>query len=146
MIVKTRKKKITGTMDAAPVFYEVLAVECEEDQAKEHFWSVCLDTKLRIQRIDLISLGILDSTLVHPREVFRPAVSCSASSVVVAHNHPSGDADPSEKDFGVTRKLLEASKVLGIQLLDHIIIGNPREDRTRDSVSLRETHGRLWND
>jgi len=72
----------------------------------------------------VVSRGTLDASLVHPREVFRAAIACSAANVVVAHNHPTGDPTPSQEDRDVTRNLIEAGKVVGVELLDHVIIGN----------------------
>lgn len=70
-----------------------------------------------------ISIGSLNSTVVHPREVFKTAVLASAASVILAHNHPSGDPTPSKEDIGLTKKLVEAGEILGIKVLDHIIVG-----------------------
>jgi DNA repair protein RadC len=95
-------------------------------EKKEHFKTLVLDTKNRVVRNVTISVGTLDASLVHPREVFREAVQASASSVIVAHNHPSGDPTPSAEDKQVTTRLVEAGKVLGIDVLDHIVIGDDR--------------------
>jgi DNA repair protein RadC len=70
----------------------------------------------------VVSVGILNENLVHPREVFEPAIQCSAAQLIVAHNHPSGDTDPSEEDIAVTGKLKEAGRILGIEILDHVIV------------------------
>ena len=93
-------------------------------EKRELFMTVNLDTKLRIQSKSVISIGSIDSAPVHPREVFGPAVRRGAAAVIVAHNHPSGDPTPSPQDLEVTKRLLEASKVIGIRLLDHVIVGN----------------------
>jgi DNA repair protein RadC len=90
---------------------------------KEHFWVVGLNTRNAIQYIDLASLGTLNSSLVHPREVFRFAILKAVSSVIVSHNHPSGDPEPSDDDLTITRRLTEAGRIVGIDLLDHIVIG-----------------------
>lgn len=97
-----------------------------EPLSKECFWSVLLDGKNRIQRIVRISEGSLTSSLVHPREVFRPAISEGAAGVLFVHNHPSGEPEPSEEDLRVTRRLVETGKVVGIRVLDHVIIGSYR--------------------
>lgn len=89
---------------------------------KEHFVAFYLDSKNSLIRREIISIGILDATPVHPREVFEPALSCHAASIVVAHNHPSGDFSPSEEDLQATRRLREAGKLLGIKLQDHLIL------------------------
>ena len=83
-----------------------------------------LNTKLCIQSKSIISIGNIDSAPMHPREVFGPAIRQGAAAVVLAHNHPSGDPTPSPQDIEVTKRLLEASEVLGIKLLDHVVVGN----------------------
>ena len=93
-------------------------------ERRELFITLSLNTKLRIEGKDIVSIGNVDSAPVHPREVFAPAVRRGAAAVVVAHNHPSGDPAPSENDVEVTQRLINASEVLGIRLLDHVIIGN----------------------
>jgi DNA repair protein RadC len=93
-----------------------------KDKAKEHFKLILLNTRNKIIGISTISIGTLNSNLVHPREVFKEAISHTAASVVFAHNHPSGDPEPSEDDLTITKRLTEAGKILGIEVLDHIII------------------------
>jgi len=90
---------------------------------RENFVAVLVDTKNKVIGINTVSVGALDTTIVHPREVFKPAVLCNAAGVLLAHNHPSGDATPSEEDKAVTQKLRDAGTILGITVLDHIIIG-----------------------
>jgi DNA repair protein RadC len=97
-----------------------------KDKAKEHFKLVILSTRNKIITITNVSTGTLSASLVHPREVFRDAIRHSASSVVLVHNHPSGDPDPSEEDLRITRRLVDAGKIIGIDVLDHIIIGKDR--------------------
>lgn len=108
----------------ATVFHKVLECESEHDQEKEHFWVVALTTRNTIKNIELVSLGTLNESLVHPREVFRLAIMQGANSIILCHNHPSGDSTPSEDDHKITQRLVEAGKLLGIKVLDHIIIGN----------------------
>ena len=93
---------------------------------------VCLDTKNHVTDISDISVGSLTASVVHPREVFKEAVSRSAASVIIAHNHPSGDPSPSREDIAVTQRLVKAGKVMDIPVLDHIILGNNR------FISLKE--------
>jgi len=90
---------------------------------KEYFLAVLLDTRNQLIRVAEISVGSLDSSVVHPREVFKEAISASAASVVFAHNHPSGDIEASEDDINLTKRLAEAGEIVGIDVLDHIIIG-----------------------
>ena len=90
---------------------------------REHFVAVLVDTKNKVIGINTVSVGALNTTIVHPREVFKPAVLCNAAGVLLAHNHPSGDATPSEDDMKTTRRLRVAGTILGITVLDHIIVG-----------------------
>ena len=87
---------------------------------------------MQIESKQIISIGCLDSAPVHPREVFRPAVRSGAAAVIVAHNHPSGDPEPSSEDIAVTERLIKAAGIVGIRLLDHIVVGQDRY------VSMRE--------
>ena len=90
---------------------------------KEYFLALLLDTRNRLIRVAEISVGSLDSSIVHPREVFKEAVSASAASVIFVHNHPSGDPEASEDDIKLTENLVEAGRIMGIDVLDHVIIG-----------------------
>lgn len=99
---------------------------------REHLRAVSLDTKRRIIAIDTISVGGLDSTIVHPREVFRKAIQRSASAVILVHNHPSGDPTPSPEDLTVTKRMIRAGQLLGIEILDHIVMGDGRYASLRD--------------
>ncbi len=90
---------------------------------REHFWALALNTKNRLIKIVEVSIGSLNASIVHPRELFKEAVRCSAASVVVVHNHPSGDPTPSSADVHLTQRLVRAGDVLGIEVLDHVVIG-----------------------
>ncbi len=90
---------------------------------REHFRALYLDRKGGLLAMEDVSVGGLHSSLVHPREVFKTAVKKSAASIIIVHNHPSGDPTPSEEDIEVTRRLIEAGKIMGIEILDHVIIG-----------------------
>ncbi len=96
------------------------------DAKQEHFKALLMDTKNRVMRVVTVTIGTLDGSLVHPREVFKEAITASAASIIVAHNHPSGDPSPSREDKAVTLRLVECGKLLGIELLDHIIVGDNR--------------------
>lgn len=99
---------------------------------KEHFRALYLDSRRRLLAVETVSIGTLTASLVHPREVFQPAIARNANSVLVAHNHPSGDPEPSAEDVALTRRLRQAGDILGIELTDHLIVG-------RDCyVSLKE--------
>lgn len=91
---------------------------------RENFVVVLLNTKNEVIETSTISVGTLSASLVHPREVFKPAIRASAASVILAHNHPSGKAEPSREDREVTARLAEAAEVLGIEVLDHVIVGD----------------------
>ena len=92
------------------------------DHKKEHFVIFFLDSRNQEIKREIISVGSLNANLVHPREVFEPAVKNLAAQVILAHNHPSGDAEPSEDDIEINKRLVEAGKILGIEVIDHIII------------------------
>ena len=94
-----------------------------KDKKKEYFLAVLLDTRNRLIRVAEISVGSLDSSIVHPREVFKEAISASAASVIFVHNHPSGDTEASEDDIRLTKRLNEAGEIVGIDVLDHLIVG-----------------------
>ena len=91
------------------------------DRDKEHFFCFQLNSRNKIQIADIISVGILNASLVHPREVFTRAVKNRCSQIIVAHNHPSGNPEPSDHDIEITKKLVEAGKILDIHLIDHIV-------------------------
>ncbi len=95
-----------------------------KDKKKEHFKLVLLNTRNLLVGIVSVSTGTLSASLVHPREVFKDAIRHSAASVAIAHNHPSGDVTPSEEDLQLTKRLVQAGKLLGIEVLDHIIVGD----------------------
>ncbi len=89
---------------------------------KEHLRGLYLNSHNRVIRDEVISIGTINSNLIHPREVFRPAIECNAAAVVLAHNHPSGEAKPSHEDIEITHQIIQAGKILGIRVLDHVII------------------------
>jgi len=94
--------------------------------AVEQFGIVMLDTKHRVIRIKVVSIGSLDATVVHPREVFREATAASAAAIVLFHNHPSGDPTPSSDDLVLTRRMFRAGEIMGIDVLDHLILADQR--------------------
>ncbi|MBN8249857.1 MAG: JAB domain-containing protein, partial [Verrucomicrobia bacterium] len=104
----------------------------------EFFVVVLLNTRMRIKGHVIVGMGILDSVLVHPREVFRVAIVASAYAVLVMHNHPGGDPSPSEADIRTTRDLIRAGQLLRIEVLDHVIMGQPAPERIRSYSSLKE--------
>ena len=124
------RESIEGTMLVTPDAVEGFLKDLKE-LAQEVFVIVSLNSKNRAIQRHLVSIGTVNSTLVHPREVFRPAILDGASAVIVGHNHPSGDQTPSAEDIKITKQLVGAGEIVGIKVLDHIIIGNK-------ALSLRE--------
>lgn len=117
--LKIDKIKISSPGDAAVVMMEEMRY-----YKKEYFKIILLDTKNNIKKVSQISVGSLNSSIVHPREVFIEAVASSCSSIILVHNHPSGESEPSHEDIVLTNRLNECGKMLGIKVLDHIIIGD----------------------
>jgi DNA repair protein RadC len=115
-------------LDAPELVYELLAPEMRALH-KESLRVVLLDTRYHHIGTQEVSLGSVNESIAHPRDVFRPAIVASAYAVIVAHNHPSGDPSPSQSDHSLTRRLIEAAELLQIKLLDHVIIGAPAEGR-----------------
>ena len=99
---------------------------------------IMVNTRRRIQGHHLVSTGTLDTILTHPREVFRAAVIMASAAIILAHSHPSGDPTPSEGDIKTTRDLIRAGQILKIEVLDHVILGQPSPERARDYFSMRE--------
>lgn len=104
---------------------------------QETFWSLLLDGKQRLRRTVVVTTGTLTASLVHPREVFRAAVRESAAALIVAHNHPSGDPEPSAEDLAVTERLRQAGELLGIPLQDHVVLGDEGFVSLRERLRLR---------
>jgi DNA repair protein RadC len=104
----------------------------------ETFQILLLNTRRRLIEVAKIADGTLDTILVHPREVFKPAIAANAAAIILLHNHPSGEATPSEADIKVTRDLIRAGQLLTIEVLDHVILGRATQERPKDYMSLRE--------
>lgn len=113
---------------------------CEQQAGygQEAFTVLCLNARNRLIAGGIITIGIIDSTLTHAREVFRKAIECRASSVILVHNHPSADTTPSAEDIRLTRQMVQAGEVIGIKVLDHVIIGMPQPEHSRGYTSCRE--------
>ena len=103
-----------------------------KDQPKEHFLVLYLNARNQVIYQEVISIGSLSASIVHPREVFRPGIERGAASIVLAHNHPSGDVTPSQEDLDLTRRLKQAGQIMGIEILDHVIVAEA------DYLSLKE--------
>lgn len=119
--------KIHGPEDAWLYIKEKL-----EGLTQEHFVVMSLNTKLEVISVKTVFIGSLNTAVVHPREVFKEGLKHSASSIMVFHNHPSGDPTPSKEDINVTKRLIDCGKIMGIELIDHIVVGDNRY------VSLKE--------
>jgi len=138
----TRKKALEireGDKAQAPEdiarFLRGLGIQNEE---QERFLTIILDTKHQIKGFCTVTIGLIDRSQVHSREVFRTAIVQGASHVILAHNHPSGDPTPSAQDIDCTKDLVAAGKIIGIEVLDHVIIGLATPSRVRDYLSFRE--------
>ncbi len=123
MIIKIldSKRAVGNPLQVGEIITDFFKTIDVVDRDKEHFFCFQLNCRNRILVAELVSVGILNASLVHPREVYTRAVRNRCSQIVVAHNHPSGDPDPSDEDIAVTRKLVEAGRIIGISLVDHII-------------------------
>ncbi len=121
------KIKVTSPLDITNLLMEEMKY-----LKKEYFKIVMLDTKNKIISIKNVSIGSLNSSIVHPREVYKEAIKRSSASIILVHNHPSGDPTPSKEDINITKRLVECGNILGIKVLDHIILGRNRY------ISLKE--------
>src|SRR5512147_350263 len=133
--LKDSKKQMKGTEDSVKVFQDILAREDRIEREKEHFYVMVLDIRSRIKLVEVVFVGTLTASLVHPRETFRRAIVEGAASIIIAHNHPSGEAEPSDEDTKITKQMFEAGQVLGIKMLDHIVFAKDRY------FSFRENRG-----
>lgn len=115
------EKKVASPQDIADILIPVL-----RDEVKEKFLVVCLNSANKIIRYEVISVGNLNSSIVHPREIFKVAIDNNSANIILVHNHPSGNPEPSSEDIAVTKKLVEAGKIMDIQIFDHIIIADQK--------------------
>jgi DNA repair protein RadC len=134
---------IDQATDAVIVFQGLFAHEDRIDKDKEHFYVMHLDSRHQISLVELVALGILTDVRIHLRETYRRAVIEGTDSIIVAHNHPSGDVSPSEADIRVTHQLRKAGEVLQIPLLDHLVFTqtNYYSFRNNKKQSSLQTHG-----
>jgi DNA repair protein RadC len=122
---KDSKITVGSAGDIAKVLRDILWLEDRIEREKEHFYVCHLDVKSRVKMIELVNIGTLSSSLVHPRETFRRAIVEGSASIIVAHNHPSGEVEPSDEDTRITKVFFEVGQILGITMLDHVIfVGN----------------------
>ena len=106
---------------------------------KEHLRGLYLDTRNKLIRDEVIAIGTLNASLAHPREIFHPAVDSHAAAILLVHNHPSGDPSPSKDDIELTKQVTKASKILDIEVLDHVIIGNQNYCSLKESTEIWHT-------
>ena len=123
-------------LKSASIAYEFLCNIGLQDKASEEFYSLYLNTKNQVIGIEMISRGTLNASLIHPREVFKGALLANANCIMLAHNHPSGNPEPSNADKQVTSILVKAGKLLDVQVLDHIIVGSESYFSFRESSLL----------
>lgn len=132
MFIEEPKRKICSPKDVYAFMFPKM-----REQKKEKFVTLYLDTKNQILKEETVSIGSSNASIVHPREVFKGSLELSSASIIVIHNHPSGDPSPSREDIMVTEKLCDGGKLLGIDVLDHIIIGDGRYVSLKDEGFIR---------
>jgi DNA repair protein RadC len=130
-------KVMKSSADAAALLQSYLS-----GADREYFVALLLDAKHRVNALNLVAIGSLSMALVHPREVFKPAVSSNAACMILGHNHPSGDHTPSPEDIELTRRLVRAGELLGIKVLDHIIVGEDGFMSFADRGLIQESPGK----
>lgn len=133
--LNTLEPQYMASLQSPKEVYELLSASMK-DLDREHFIALLLDNRHRLLEIETVSIGSLDASIVHPRELFKSCVRRSAAGIIIVHNHPSGDSRPSLEDKLVTQRLLEGGKLLGISILDHVIIAG-------DSFYSMQEHGML---
>ncbi|HEY7472066.1 MAG TPA: DNA repair protein RadC [Gemmatimonadota bacterium] len=133
--LQRERRERQPTLSSPRAVWRHLALELR-DRERERFLALCLNTRNELVREFVVSVGSLNASIVHPREVFKPALACAAAGLVIAHNHPSGDPAPSREDREVTRAIREAGRILDIPLHDHVIIGADSYFSFKDSGLL----------
>lgn len=134
VVMKETNITVTNTKDIAKIFQDLLALEDELDQDQEHVYVLHVDARNTVKMVELVSLGTVNAALLHPREIYRRAVKEASVGIIVAHNHPSGNVEPSADDVATTKQLIHAGGILDIRLLDHIIF-------TKDTYFSFQDHG-----
>jgi DNA repair protein RadC len=135
--MEQERREESPVLDNPPTVVKFIREENRLENV-ESFLVLLLNVRKKLIRVEKISQGLLDTVLVHPREVFRAAIAANAAAIVLVHNHPSGDPTPSEADIKVTRDLIRAGQLLKIEVVDHVIIGRATSERAKDYSSLRE--------
>lgn len=121
-----RESRSAGTSVRAPRDIARMFMDEMKDYDREHFKAAFLNTKNQVIKVVTVSIGSLNASIVHPREILKPAIAASAASIVLVHNHPTGDPTPSREDVEFTRRFAKCGELIGIELLDHIVIGADR--------------------
>ena len=141
---------IRNSRDVANVFQDLLSLEDKIDRDKEHFYVMHINARRQIKLVELVAIGTLNHAAVHPRETFRRAIVEGSDSIIIAHNHPSGDVTPSDADSKTTRSLHDAGQILKIPLLDHIIFTDTqdtffsfRENKTQSTLQTQREKYRM---
>jgi DNA repair protein RadC len=147
VVLRNSTIEIRDARDVARVFQDLFRLEDQIDQDKEHLYVMHVDSCRRINLVELAAIGTLNHTEVHPRETYRRAVIEGSYSIIVAHNHPTGDVTPSEADIKTTQRLHEAGEILQIPLLDHIIF-TPKHEyffsfKDNKTQSSQQTQGQM---
>jgi len=140
---KIKKTQINDPKIIAEILCNVLKAENELDRKKEHLWAAYLNSQKHIKKIELVFLGTVNKNFSHPREIFRGAIKISASSLILAHNHPDGEVSPSKGDLGNFHELVKAGEILGIDLIDNIIITQEGKFYSFKQEGLLEKHNLL---
>ncbi len=128
-----RESRNSGSSIRAPKDIARLFMDEMKDYDREHFKAAFLNTKNQIIRVVTVSIGSLNASIVHPREILKPAIAASAASIVLVHNHPTGDPTPSREDIEFTRRFARCGELIGIELLDHVVIGADRFHSLKES-------------
>ena len=136
MIVSREKAELSSPAAAAGLLKRLLRKEDCLSKDQEHFWVITLNTRNRVRFVELISLGTLNASVVTPREIFRRAIIRGASSIILGHNHPSGNTEPSQEDLQITKKIVEAGRIVGIEVVDHVIAIPPVSQARGDTPNL----------
>jgi DNA repair protein RadC len=120
--LSTRRYRTAPTIRGPDDVLSLNVIRRLKQARQEHFLVLLLNARHGVEEVQTVSIGSLNASIVHPREVFRPAILASAASIILVHNHPSGDPEPSEEDISITSRLVKVGDIVGIAVLDHIIV------------------------
>ena len=136
IIRESTNERANSSRTVALLLKKIIDKDSEIDRDKEHFWVIGVTAQNAVKFNDLTALGTLTASVVHPREVFRLAISKAVARLIIGHNHPSGDPAPSRDDIAVTQRLKSAGEILGIELIDHVIIGDDGQFASRKELGV----------